>query len=389
MRVTHSGPVPNPQMNVDAPANGNVFPTFTIAGWAADLGAESGSGVDAVHIYAYPNPGSGQAPIFLGAASYGISRSDIASAFGAQFTASGYSMTVNSLAPGPYLLVVNAHSTVSGIFQQATRTITVQPGTLMAIDTPAAGSSVAQPFALSGWALDMQAPSGTGVDTLHVWAYPNPGSGAAGIFVGAAQYGIPRPDVGAAYGSRFTNSGYRLNVKGLAPGTYQFTVYLHSTATGTFRTTQSRVLNVANAVSVSVDAPAANSSRTPPFLIAGWALDFAAASGTGIDAVHVWAYPNPGSGLPAMFLGAANYGLARTDVGAAFGAQVLGQRLHPERDQSYWRHLRRCRVCAQLPSQARSALPESCGSPYRSEGEIEKRFRLALVLEPDVACETP
>jgi hypothetical protein len=321
VRVIQSGPATNPQMNVDSPANGNVLPTFTIAGWAADLGAESGTGVDLVHIYAYPNPGSGQAPLFLGAASYGINRSDIGTAFGAQFAASGYSKTVNSLAPGPYLLVVYAHSTVSGVFQQASRTITVQPGSRLSIETPAAGSSVTQPFSLSGWALDMEAPSGTGVDTLHVWAYPNPGSGAAGIFVGAVQYGIARPDVGAAYGGRFTNSGYRINVKGLAPGPYQFTVYLHSTATGTFRVAQSRVLNVAKAVSVSVDAPAANSSRTPPFLIAGWAVDFAAASGTGIDAVHVWAYPNPGSGAAAIFLGAANYGLTRTDVGAAFGAQ--------------------------------------------------------------------
>ena len=87
---------------------------------------------------------------------------------------------------------------------------------------------------IGGWSIDQTAASGTGVDAIHVWAYPNAGSGQAPIFAGIAQYGISRPDVGGSYGGRFTNSGYNLVAKGLRPGPYQFSVFSHSTATGTF-----------------------------------------------------------------------------------------------------------------------------------------------------------
>jgi hypothetical protein len=54
-------------MWLDAPAqNANVFPEVAVGGWAVDLGAPSGTGVTAIQLWAYPNPGSGQAPIFGG-----------------------------------------------------------------------------------------------------------------------------------------------------------------------------------------------------------------------------------------------------------------------------------------------------------------------------------
>ena len=39
--------------------------------------------------------------------------------------------------------------------------------------------------------------------------------------------------------------------------------------------------------SVVIDAPLAKATVEVPFTIFGWAADFAAASGTGVDAVHV------------------------------------------------------------------------------------------------------
>ena len=60
---------------------------------------------------------------------------------------------------------------------------------------------------------------------------------------------------------------------------------------------------------------------TQPFIIGGWAIDPAGTSNTGIDLVQVWAYPNPGSGEPAVFVGTAAYGGDRSDVAAAFGSQ--------------------------------------------------------------------
>ncbi|MEO8519713.1 MAG: hypothetical protein ABI603_00030 [Acidobacteriota bacterium] len=319
VRVTAYTPPSDPLMSLDSPQpNATVGGSFPVAGWAFDRAAVSGTGVDYVHVYAYPNPGSGQAPVFLGAAAYGQARGDVGNAFGSRFTNTGYSLQVSGLAQGPYYLAVYAHSTVSGNYQLRTASLTVV-GPLMSIDYPAAGTASAQPLTISGWALDAAAPSGTGVDTLHVWAYPNPGSGQAAIFLGVAQYGQSRPDVGAAYGSRFTNSGYSLQVRGLAPQTYQFVVFSHSTATGTFNTARTVTLGVQNAPAMALDAPGPGTGP-PSFTISGWALDLAASTGTGVDAVHVYAYNNPGSGTAPQFLGVAQYGGARGDVAAAFGS---------------------------------------------------------------------
>src|SRR5215212_3461083 len=78
-----------------------------------------------------------------------------------------------------------------------------------------------------------------------------------------------------------------------------------------------RAQNATNGpLKMAVDLPAANASVAAPFVVAGWVLDEAAASGTGIDTVHVWA--TPVSGVP-VFLGAATMGGVRPDVGGVFG----------------------------------------------------------------------
>src|SRR5206468_7224026 len=97
-------------------------------------------------------------------------------------------------------------------------------------------------FLVSGWSIDRTiegtALSGTGVDAVHVYAYPNPGSGQPPIFLGVASLGVARPDVGASYGSRYDTSGYSLTVDraalGLAPGVYNIAVASHSAVSGTF-----------------------------------------------------------------------------------------------------------------------------------------------------------
>jgi hypothetical protein len=122
--VTVSGS--EPRVFIDSPIeNGSMTQPFTIAGWAIDLGAAAGPGVDAIHVYAYPNPGSGQHPVFLGAATYGTPRPDVAAAFGdAQFTNSGYTITANGLPAGRYLLAAYSHSTVANTFN-ALQTVTI------------------------------------------------------------------------------------------------------------------------------------------------------------------------------------------------------------------------------------------------------------------------
>ena len=100
------------------------------------------------------------------------------------------------------------------------------------MDNPTAGPR-AQPFTVGGWAIDVAAASGTGVDAVHVWAYPTSGQPAS--WVGTAIYGSMRGDVGTAFGSsQYGPSGYNLNVGGLPRGTYDLVVYARSTVSGAF-----------------------------------------------------------------------------------------------------------------------------------------------------------
>ncbi len=105
-------------------------------------------------------------------------------------------------------------------------------GPMMVIDTPSADAVVAQPFVVAGWAVDRDAVSGTGIDAVHVWAYP--ADGGDPVFVGAASPGGSRPDVATLLGDRFTDSGYGLTVASLAPGTYDLAVFAWSTAANRF-----------------------------------------------------------------------------------------------------------------------------------------------------------
>ncbi len=84
------------------------------------------------------------------------------------------------------------------------------------IDTPRDGADVGQPFTIAGWAFDPNGPAfGSGVDTLHVWAYPVGGGNP--LWVGVAAVGGGRPDVAAHFGARFAASGYTLEAAGLPP----------------------------------------------------------------------------------------------------------------------------------------------------------------------------
>jgi hypothetical protein len=115
--------------------------------------------------------------------------------------------------------------------------VTIVSSTLLAIDRPANFSTLNQPFHLAGWSIDTSAPSGTGINTIHVWAYPI--TGGPPVFVGVPALGGSRPDVAAAFGSsRFTPSGYNMAASGLAPGTYDLVVYSHSTVTNSFSAAQ-------------------------------------------------------------------------------------------------------------------------------------------------------
>jgi hypothetical protein len=311
--------VSSPLLHVEAPAAGQIAAPLQVLGWAIDRGSATGPGIDAVHVYVFPNPGSGVPPIFLGVAATGFPSSDAAALYGPQFSSAGYALTAESLAGGTYLLAVYGRSTLTGTFSVvATRTVVIDSRPMLVIDAPADGATIRAPLSISGWALDLGAASGTGINDIHVWAYPNPGSGAPPVFVGAAHYGLSRADVGAAFGSQFSWSGYQLSTRTLALGTYLLAVFARSTVTNSFVTVQTRIVTVEANPVMAVDQPTGGSVGQA-FTVSGWAVDYAAETGVGVDAVHVWAYPNPGSGSPPVFLGAAAHGTPRPDVGHALG----------------------------------------------------------------------
>jgi hypothetical protein len=220
-------------MSLDSPVNNSVVgQPFLVGGWAVDLGATSSSGVDAVHVYAYPAAGGGA--IFLGVADCGVARSDIAALFGEQYRYSGFNMMASGLAPGTYTIAVHAHSAVTGNWDLRTATITIPtPNVLVAVDTPGPNQTVGQPFYIGGWAIDANHPTESGVSALHVYAYPADGS--APIFLGAPSTGGYRPDVASIHGARFAPSGWGLTASGLAPGWYTLIFYPWSTVTQSFR----------------------------------------------------------------------------------------------------------------------------------------------------------
>jgi glucose/arabinose dehydrogenase len=306
----------NTRMNVDTPASGSIAQPFAVTGWAVDLGAPSGNGVDIVHVWAVPQNGP---PVFLGA-SEGLSRPDVGGAFGSQFAHSGFSVVVDSLPAGPCQVIAYAHSTVTGQFSQAqSRSLVIAaPNALLAVESPHTGDSFPGKVTLSGWAIDASASSGTGIDLIHIWATP---PGQSTKFIGTASYGTNRPDVGSTFGPQFANSGWSLTAADLTPGTWTFYIYAHSTVTNSFRVAQSVTVDTTDGLRLSVERPISNETIVLPAhgQASGWTLDLGAATGTGVSAVHVWAVPT-GGGSP-VFLGTATMGLNRPENATSFGSQ--------------------------------------------------------------------
>jgi hypothetical protein len=100
-------------------------------------------------------------------------------------------------------------------------------GPQVVIDRPRMQQDVGQPFELAGWAADLSASQGTGIATLHAWAYPL--AGGPPVFLGATTCGGARPDVAAVHGEAFEASGFSLSVQGLTPGNYDVAVFAWST----------------------------------------------------------------------------------------------------------------------------------------------------------------
>ena len=313
-------------LNVDTPAGGTVSTSFLIAGWSLNRAAAVGTGVDAIHLYLTP---SGGTTTFLGVATYGAARADLGALFGSQFTNSGFSFSVSGLAPGTYTLTVFAHDAMTNTFD-ASRNVTFAvirpvPDPHIAVDTPSRNATVTSAFEVGGWLLDAGATIGTGVDDVKIYVQV-PGGAAPGVFIGHGRLGLPRADVGAIYGSRFNSVGFHFTITGLAPNVGNtLWVIGHDTLTNADTISMSVPFNVDAKALMSIDLPSAEAAiASNTFFVSGWAIDRGiedgSAPGTGVDNIVLYAFHNPGSGEPAIFLGYADYGhTPRPDVGAFYG----------------------------------------------------------------------
>lgn len=318
--VAFAAPTPYKAIFVDAPpAGASLRQPFAMSGWAVNvrgLGLEPG--VETIHVWAHPL-GGGPAR-FVGVPTYGASRPDVAQRFGPRYLNSGFTLTVSSLPPGDYDLVAYARSVWTHAFDVAAarRVRVLAPHVHLFVDTPTSGATVFPSTAIAGWALDPASTSGSGIDAIHVWAYP--ATGGAPRFAGAATLRVARPDVAAAFGPQFLQAGWILpgETSNLPPGRYTLVVYARHAVAGAFLAERQLTITVRAPVPMmAVDVPAAGSRVSNPVRIAGWAIDYGVMTGTGVDAIHVWATPVGGGS--SRFLGAAQYGSFRPDVAAAFG----------------------------------------------------------------------
>ena len=112
----------------------------------------------------------------------------------------------------------------------------------MTIDLPTENLSTTGPVVVAGWALDPDAVAGSGVDTIHVWAYRRDITDAPPQFMGVAALNVERPDVAQVFGGQFHGAGFQLVTPQLAPGTYDLVVYAWSHQTEQFE--DARVVRV-------------------------------------------------------------------------------------------------------------------------------------------------
>jgi hypothetical protein len=223
---------PEALLRIEVPAYGaRLREPFVLTGWALDPDGASGSGIDQLQVWAVPFAGG--SAISVGTPGSGISRPDVAAVYGPRGQNAGFGIIASRIPPGRYYLVAFGRVIASGNFGALDYVdVTIEGGGLVGIESPAANATIARPFVATGYALDGAATTGTGVSGLLAYAVPVDGGSPISLGV---TYGISRPDIAAAVGAQFQNSGFRVTVStSLPPGTYDLAVISRSTVTGTY-----------------------------------------------------------------------------------------------------------------------------------------------------------
>jgi Bacterial Ig domain len=208
-----------PTVYIDAPAAASsVSGTVTVSGWAIDNASAVGTAINNVQVKVDGT--------VVGTASYGSSRPDVCAAYpgrlGCPNVGYSYSLNTSSLSPGTHTITVTASDsdgTPDSGSSSVTVTVQATPPTVW-IDAPTQGSAVSGMVTVVGWAIDNTSAVGTAINSVQVKV--------DGSVVGAATYGLSRPDVCAAFPGRLgcPNVGYSfsLNTASLSPGSHTITV---------------------------------------------------------------------------------------------------------------------------------------------------------------------
>jgi hypothetical protein len=209
-----------------------------VTGWAIDgsgPGSGGANGIDNVSLYLDGPPDSGT---FIGKATYGDKRDEIARACSdARLANSGWHVAwdIGAVAVGEHTLYAVTRA-ASGATSQATTRIIMAPTfrdePIGGIDVPVNGTALPDVAAISGWAIDRNSTSGTGVDAVSVYLDGGLGSGT---LLGRAAYGDMRPGVALHFGdARFNRSGWHFtwDTTTVAPGNHTLSLVFHSSATG-------------------------------------------------------------------------------------------------------------------------------------------------------------
>ena len=192
--------------------------------------------------------------------------------------------------------------------------------TRVTIDTPVNGAAVSLPFDVSGWTIEQDArvpqADHNGIERVEIYDYP---AGGAPVFLGRITPPLARPDVAAAFGDRYLESGFSRRIGRLSAGTHTLVVYARSRNDGQY-TGGAVTVTVRRDPVVQIDAPTPGATVTQPFTLSGWAADMTSPSGTGVDMVRIIAVRADGTTLA---LGNAMYGASRPDVAQYFNQPVL------------------------------------------------------------------
>jgi endonuclease/exonuclease/phosphatase family metal-dependent hydrolase len=129
------------------------------------------------------------------------------------------------------------------------------------VDAPRSGATVAPSFHIGGWALDTASASSSGIDIIHVWAYPV--AGGAPRFLGFAAMSGHRPDVAAVFGHQFRQSGFGFNTRNLSPGAYNVVLFPYSAISNGFVYDAVKVVPVTVVPFAARPAPAAAPRPAP------------------------------------------------------------------------------------------------------------------------------